>query len=184
MGHLNIPYYIGWLSSAALLGASHHAPQVFQVATSRHVRERTVGRSKMQFIIREHVSDLPVTLRQTRSGTARVASRATTLLDVVSNPLICGGLDNATTIIIELCETDEAFIPELLTAAKFYPSATIKRLGWIMEGFASVEGVEALQELAWAGAISPSKLDPTGSFSGNLDKRWNLYINRRIEPDA
>lgn len=184
MEHFNILYYVGWLSSAALLGASHHAPQVFQVATARHVRGRTVGRSKMQFIVREQVNDLPVVLRQTRNGTARIASRATTLLDIASDPGICGGLNNVANLIIELCETDEKFIPELLATASFYPTAAIRRLGWIMESFLETKDVDALRELAWTGAASSSKLDPASGFSGNLDKRWNIYVNRRIEPDV
>jgi predicted transcriptional regulator of viral defense system len=59
MRHLDVPYYVGWLSAAAMHGAAHHAPQVFQVAVGRHVRDRTVGRTKFRFAIRDNVTAMP-----------------------------------------------------------------------------------------------------------------------------
>src|SRR5262249_50589946 len=52
MRHLGVQYYVGWLSAAALYGAAHHAPQVFQVAVSRHVADRQVGRTNFRFAAR------------------------------------------------------------------------------------------------------------------------------------
>jgi predicted transcriptional regulator of viral defense system len=138
----------------------------------------------MRFYIREHVDELPVNLRQTRSGSARVSTRATTLLDVSNDPSVVGGLDNVANIIIELCETDEVFMPELLDAANCYPASALRRLGWILENHTDHDELENLRETALARASGPSKLDPAGAFSGSLDEGWNIYINRRIEPDV
>lgn len=49
MRHLTVDYYVGWLTAAAVHGAEHQAPQTFHVATDRHVRDRTVGRTRFQF---------------------------------------------------------------------------------------------------------------------------------------
>jgi predicted transcriptional regulator of viral defense system len=184
MSHLDVPYYVGWLSAAALLGASHHAPQVFQVATQSHIRWRSIGRSDIQFYSRENVERLPIDLRQTRSGSARVSTTATTLLDVTNDCAIVGGLDNAANIVIELCETDTAFLPELLGIASLYPASANRRLGWIMENFTELNGLEDLRRIATTRVGSPSKIDPTRSLVGDFDTRWNIYINRKVEPDV
>ena len=58
MEYYKTDYCIGWLSAAELYGASHQAPQVFQVATSRPLRSKNVGRSKLQFVTRDYVSSI------------------------------------------------------------------------------------------------------------------------------
>ena len=50
MRHLERPYYVGLLSAAALYGAAHHAPQVFQVVTDVPIRPLTVGRVRVVFV--------------------------------------------------------------------------------------------------------------------------------------
>ena len=43
MAAMQLPYYVGILTAAALHGASHQQPQEFQVITDRSVRPLTVG---------------------------------------------------------------------------------------------------------------------------------------------
>ena len=58
MEKLACEYCVGWLSAAALHGARHQAPQVYQVALDRSLREREVGRTKLIFYKRTYVSEI------------------------------------------------------------------------------------------------------------------------------
>lgn len=102
MRHLDVPYYVGWLTAAALHGSAHHAPQVFQVAVSRHVAARQVGRTRFQVATRGNAPALPVSERTTRSGLARVSTPEVTVLDLASDLALAGGIDNAGTVILDL----------------------------------------------------------------------------------
>ena len=44
MRHLGQPYYVGLLSAAAIHGAAHQQPMVFQVVTSKPTREMRAGK--------------------------------------------------------------------------------------------------------------------------------------------
>jgi predicted transcriptional regulator of viral defense system len=183
MSYLNADYYVGWLSAAALYGASHHAPQVFQVAASRTIRNRNVGRSKMQFYHRSHIGSVPVTYKETRSGSVIVATPVTTLLDIASDLQISGGINNVANIVIELCEENTLNMNLLANTASLYPTSTIRRLGWLLESYTDVDDTEQLRALSVAGKRNPSKLLPAAKTE-NLNDRWNIFINAKVEADV
>jgi len=180
MTHLNVGhYYVGWLSAAALFGATHHAPQVTHVATSSLVRERTVGRARLVFHRRERLPELPTVVRMARSGPYRVSTPEVTALDLASNITISGGLDNAATVITDLAE--EAGLDEKVVAglAEFYPDAAARRLGWIVERF-TTHRLGVLAERVGR-ASAPSRLHPSRPLAGALDQRWGLRLNTTVE---
>jgi predicted transcriptional regulator of viral defense system len=182
MKYLNTDYYIGWLSAAALYGASHHALQVFQVATSRTIRNRSVGRSKMQFYHRSRIGDVPIVHKETRSGSVAVSAPETTLLDVASDLSISGGINNVANIVIELCEENALDMKLLARAAALYPTSAIRRLGWLVEKYTDIKDTDQLLFLSETGRENPSKLLPMAKTE-NFDSRWNLYINTEVEAD-
>ena len=184
MRHLDVRYYVGWLSAAAIHGAAHHAPQVFQVAVSRHVRDRTVGRTRFRFVQRPSAMDLPTIARSTRSGSARVSTAETTVLDLATDPDLAGGIDNSATVIIELAD-DRAFdVTALAAIAARFPAASGRRVGYVLERFAGRDDLTPLHEATAERSPSPSRLDPTRPAAGPVDERWSLYLNRDLEPDA
>lgn len=180
MSHLNIGYYVGWLSAAGLYGAAHQAPQVFQVAVDRQVRDRTVGRTRFQFAQRD-VQKIPVASFPTRAGTVRVSSIAATALDVATDIGRAGGLDNAATVICELAELDAFQVDEIAHLAGTYPISATRRVGYILENFGDLDEATVLRESVEGS--SPSRLDPSGPASGPVDRTWLLYLNRTVEPD-
>ena len=184
MGYLETDYYIGWLSAAAILGASHHAPQVFQVAASRAVSDREIGRSRMMFYKRENVGALPVFRFKTQTGFVKVSSRAATMLSAANDMSIVSGPDNAANIIIELSETEEDIINELAVCADMFPISALRRVGWILERFTDYEGLDMLSEISQHSDVKLSKLSSYNAYSKRIDKRWSLDINERIEPDV
>ena len=56
MTAMKLPYYVGLLSAAALDGASHQQPQVFQVMTDRSVRPISAGRTRIQCLASKFVA--------------------------------------------------------------------------------------------------------------------------------
>ena len=59
MSHLGVEYVVGWISAASKHGAGYQAAQVFQVATSRSLRAKAFGRSKLEFYTRDYAGKLP-----------------------------------------------------------------------------------------------------------------------------
>nr|WP_246400799.1 type IV toxin-antitoxin system AbiEi family antitoxin [Jiangella mangrovi] len=184
MRHLDVDYYVGWLSAAELHGASHQAPQVFQVATGRHVRSRRIGRSRFTFLERDSVRDRPVVEQQTRSGTARVATPELTVLDIAADLDAAGGIDNAATVIAELADQSRLDVEALAQAAELFAATVGRRAGWFLDRFAPGVDLEPLREAVYARTTSPSLLDPTGPHEGGLDTRWRLRINREVEEES
>ena len=184
MRHLKSAYYIGWLSAAELLGASHRAPQVFQVAASRAIRTRTAGRSRFQFFHREHINKVSLIQTETKSGMVPVSSRETTLLDVTNDIGIVGGIDNAANLVIELCEASEPDIEALVALSIHYPVTASRRLGFLMENFTGISGLTKLKTACEKRNASLSLLDPQAEPGGAIDAEWNIKINRKVSPDV
>ena len=183
MSYLETDYYIGWLSAADILGASHHAPQVFQVATSRAVENRDIGRSRLQFFERSNVGALPVFQHKTQTGFVNVSTRAATMLSVAHDISLASGSDNAANIIIELSETEDDIISDIASCASLFPITALRRLGWILESFTDINNLEQLSEISRKSEVKLSKLSMYNSYSNKINSRWSLDINERIEPD-
>ncbi|RCS60447.1 hypothetical protein CIK77_10740 [Microbacterium sp. JB110] len=183
MRHLSTSYYVGWLTAASLHGAAHHAPQVFQVAATRHQRDRTIGRTRFTFAQRD-VAKMPVVEHRTRSGTARVSSIAATALDIATDIRLAGGIDNAATVLIELAELDEFRTEDVAALATRFPAAALRRIGWVLGEFTDRDDLRPLQSMVGADALRPSRLDPSQSPAGRVDRAWMLYVNRDVDPDA
>jgi len=184
MVHFNSKYYVGWLSAAALHGASHHAPQVFQVAVSRAIRSRIVGRSKLRFYHRSHLNFAATVNVESKSGAVIISGREMTMLDIVSDIGIVGSIDNATNLIIELCEAAAPDFDVLTEISWYYPSSAIRRLGFLLEHFTDVTALEQLKSVCDNRKTSLSLLDPQSANVGKPDTHWQLKINREVEPDV
>ena len=184
MRFLEIDYYIGWMSAASILGASHHAVQVFQVATERYVRNRVVGRSDFRFFRRSNVGILPSFRYKTQTGAVKVSTRAATMLSVANDLSIAAGLDNAANIIIELSETEEPFVEEAAACSALFPISALRRLGWILENFTETPELDILAKLSKESTVKVSKLTSYKAYSDHIDNRWSIDINERVEPDV
>jgi len=184
MKHLNVDYYVGWLSAAEIHGASHHAPQVFQVAVSRSLRPKSLGRSRLQFFHREHIKHASLTMVESRNGTVPVSDRETTMLDVVNDIRIVGGIDNSANLIIELCEAEEADIEAIIKIAAQYPVTAVRRLGFLLESFTNTSGLDKLAMYCGERKTATSILDPQALPTGSISTRWNIKLNREVSPDV
>ena len=175
-------YCVGWLSAAAIHGASHQAPQVFQVAVRKNIRNRKIGRSELQFYQRSYVQQISKKRVSLVSGAAFVSSVGATMLMVAADSNVCGGIDNVANIICELADNNNNYMKDILSDAPLFPHATVHRLGWILDRLSEVEDLDELIKYC-ALSSEPTVLSPTGKRIGSIDKRWNVIENRRIEVD-
>jgi len=182
MCYLHAAYYVGWLSAAAWYGAAYHAPQVFQVATSRAIRGREVGRTRFQFYSRNHIQQLTLQKVETKSGSAYVSNRETTLMDIANDIGIVGGIDNAVNLIIELSEDANLNMEALTRLSAMYPVTASRRLGYLLECYTDVDAEELHTDCRKREAAT-SLLDPQGGRITAINKRWKLGINREVSPD-
>lgn len=182
MAHLGRSYYVALLSAAEMLGAAHHRPQVFQVVVDKYLPDRAFGRVRMQFVVNQHAANLATTPVNSPTDTLRVSTPEVTSLDLANRPHDSGGLDNVATVVIELFEDRAVDEQGLVDAARFYPSASVRRAGYLLERFADAR-LDALHAILAPTAHEPAPLQAGGVRRGRVDQRWNLRVNTEIEPD-
>jgi len=180
MTHLDARYYVGWLAAASIYGATHHAPQVTHVATSKLVRGRTLGRARLVFHERSAITDLPTVTRTARSGTFTISSPEVTALDSAADLAISGGLDNAATVITDLADDTELDDTVLASLAGCFPDAAARRVGWIVEQFTE-HRLDTLADHVARTSETPSRLHPAQPLTGPVDQRWRLRLNTTVD---
>jgi predicted transcriptional regulator of viral defense system len=181
MKHLDRDYYVSFLTAAAMHGASHQAPQTFQVMTARYLPDREVGRVRLRFTASDHVSDMAVERRATRTGYFALATRETTVVDLVWNPRAGGGISNVATVLKEIGELDG---DRLARIAPRRGRATVRRLGWLLARFRPDVDPHWLHVVASPRDGEPVLLSPSAPKRGQLDKRWAVIVNTAVEPDV
>jgi predicted transcriptional regulator of viral defense system len=175
-------YCVGWLTASSIYGASHQASQVYQVATTKKLRNRIIGRSEIQFFYRSYVQHITKTKISLSNGTAYISTPGATMLMVMSDPVNCAGIDNAATIICELVDNNSDYMKDILKNAPLFPMAAVRRLGWMLDHIVDVSDLNELSD--YCSKISePALLSPGSGRTGSIDKKWNVIENRIIEVD-
>ena len=179
--HLGQPYYVALLSAASIHGASHQAPQVFQVMARAQVRPRDFGRARIRFYQTRFFASAQCTTVTVPTGEMTASTKETTIVDLVDSPRAGGGLNNVATVILEIGELHGSSVAQVSSARG---RTLVRRLGWLLEEYGQVDDLEALRQAARLDLGEPALLDPHGGRRGRTDKRWSLRINREIEPDV
>lgn len=180
MGFLGKPYYVALLSAAAMHGAAHQRPQVFQVMSDGRVEDRDLGRVRLRFYRNRLTEQVPVESKNTPTGTIDVSTKEATALDLVARPQASGGLSNVATVLVELGPLDGE---ELARLASPYPRSLARRLGWMVDNFSEETDTSRLASIASPSTGGPARLSGSGSRRGPIDSRWGLWLNSNVEPD-
>lgn len=183
MSRLGRPYYVGLLTAAAMHGASHQAPQIFQVITDRSylVRKRDLGGIRLRFYSSKSVAEDPTTQITVPSGYVVVGTKETTAVDLVGKPRAAGGLSNVATILRELGELKGS---DLARVASRRGRAITRRVGWLVENFGQIDDAEALRQAARLDLGEPVLLDPSKGRRGKANPTWQIRLNTSIEADV
>lgn len=184
MRFLGRDYYVGWLSAAELHGAAHQRPQVFQVAVSATLAQRDFGRIRLRFVTRSRMEELPRVQMQTPTGQMWVATPELTALDLVDLPRLSGGLSNAATVLVELAQEPGLDPARLVEVARWFPTATVRRLGYLLSRFEPDIDLGPLRSLlVGQSRVHYSPLDPRAPLRGERDRTWDVVVNSAVEPD-
>ncbi len=184
MGHLGHSYYVGFLSAAAIHGASHQASMVFQIVTPAKLRERRIGRNRIQFLQRSGTTEKPKQRHTVPTGRMWVSAPEVTVLDLVESPEYGAGLSNVATVIGDLLYDEVLDLSVLSDVAKLYPIAVVQRTGFLLDYMATEVdqqiNTNQLHEVVTGARYRD--LAP-GSGPGERDPRWHVIVNTEIEHD-
>jgi len=182
MRFLGQPYYVGLLSAAAIHGAAHQQPMVFQVVTDRPTRGGRAGRVRIEFHMSRSIDDAPVVEVQTETGSMRVSTPEVTAYDLVRLPAAAGHLNNVATVLGELAEKlDAAKLAEL---APKYSVPDVQRLGYLLDLVGKQDLAEPLAKALERRRHRPILLAPgEGRSSEPPDDRWRVIANATVEAD-
>lgn len=184
MEHLGHPYYVGFLSAAAILGASHQSPMVFQVVTSARLRGRRIGRGRLQFIQRAAAVERPRWQHSVPTGRIWVSTPEVTVFDLVDSPQDGAGLSNVATVVGGLLMDGSLDPAALASVGARYPVAAVQRCGYVIDFMAAEAGVRfdttSLHDLVVGSRYRPLS---SGGRDGHRNSRWHMVVNAEIEHD-
>ncbi|MEX0789254.1 MAG: type IV toxin-antitoxin system AbiEi family antitoxin, partial [Actinomycetota bacterium] len=121
---------------------------------------------------------------KTPTGTMRISTSETTVVDLVRFSKAAGQLDNVATVVAEL--SSSLGPKKLLAAVKLVgdvPNA--QRLGYILDHVGTRKTARPLRE--WIGRHSPNRVPlRTGRVAqdGSEDRRWRVLVDRPLEVEA
>ncbi len=178
-------YYVGLLSAAALYGAAHQQPQVFQVITNKPMRPIVVGRTRAQFLTKKNITSLNYQLVKTPTGYMNVSTPEMTAFDLVRYVKSAGYLNHVTTILSELQEQlDLTRFTQLLETEQLELNY-LQRMGYLLEMASAHEDILILLKnwIKKHGArFIPLRSDKRYKKAVK-NKDWHLFINEQIESD-
>ncbi len=178
-------YYVGLLSAAALHGAAHQQPQVFQIITTRRFRTIIIGRTRLQCLIKQNIPVLSYQQIKTPTGYMNVSTPEMTAFDLVRYVKSAGYLSHVTTILSELQEKfDLSRFTQLLHTERL-ELPYLQRMGYLLEIAEAKEEVIALIK-NWIKGHCPRfiPLRPDKPYiDAPKNQDWHLYVNEQIEND-
>ena len=182
MSGLQRQYYVGILTAAALHGAAHQQPMVFQVVADRATRAMRAGRVQIDVHASRSVSEMPVTRLETETGTMAVATPETTAFDLVRFFSAAGHWNNVAMVLSELADTIDA--DRLVEVAPLVRLPDVQRLGFLLSFVGRGELVEPLWEWLAPRRTTVVRLRTDRSGGGAaLDPRWRLTPNEQLDVD-
>lgn len=175
-------YYVGLLSAAALHGAAHQQPMVFQVLTDKMSANMSTGRVSIELRKSRAVGRSPTERLQTETGTMVVSTPEATAVDVVRFPRAAGQWNNIATVLAELAENMDP--TRLIRAAEAGRLADAQRLGYLLDLLEEEHLAGPLAEWLAARRTTVIALRTDKPSAGlQCNPRWRLIPNENVEPD-
>ena len=185
MEYLGYKYYVGLITAASYYGASHQAPQIFQVMVKKELRSITCGKVKIQFIKNRTIEKVPSTAISTAKSRLVISSPEATAMDLLKFIKQSGGLNNVATILTELKDSINA--EKLRDIIEKQTGLVWKqRLGYILE----LIGADTLASVIKGYLLKQPRVDyillQPGLTRTHLRERnqtWKVIENVKVESD-
>lgn len=183
MQHLGLDYYVGLLSAAQLHGSAHQQPREFQVVTNKQLRPLKVGNSRIRFVVRTDISDVPTSNYKGYTGYFRVSVPEATACDLVRYHRVAGGFSNIATVLTQLAEGFDGM--QLKDVAKVMLEQTeMQRLGYLTELAGAQSKTDILSSSLNLNELKYTGLKPSRRLSGfKRNSKWKIVLNQQIEVD-
>ena len=177
------PCYIGGWSAAEHWGLTEQLFRFTFVATATHIRKRAQAIAGNSFHLTKvplaRIESVPLSWRGT--GRLRVSSADRTIVDAFRDPSWVGGIRHLGSILVAYRDSKEGSDALLAKALGDHGNgAAHKRAGYLASRL--WPSATALVDSAAAGvSAGVLKLDPAIATRGDMNSRWGLWINARIE---
>lgn len=182
MQHLGIGYCVGLLSAAALHGAAHQQPQVFQVLIPGVLRAVQRRGMHIRFYKRNCASERLIEKKKTPTGYLACTRAELTLIHLVAFMHDCGGLDNVYSVIDELAESlDSDLVAEAAHAEARTP--VLQRVGWMLHALGHEHLADVVHNSLSRRVFRHVLLDTTAPPTGSRSARWKIIENAVPEKD-
>lgn len=189
MNHLHSQYYVGLLNAASYRGASHQAVMTYTVVADKVLRPVNLKGLMITFITKKHFDEINQIEKVAGiGGYFNISSPELTAIDLVRFPKKSGHLSNIATVLSELSEVMNLNKLKQISEQSLTPVSSLQRLGYILD--------EILEEKKLANCIHEvvikrkMQLIPLSVANKNkshekikINKKWNLIINTKVEPD-
>lgn len=176
------PCYIGGWSACEHWGLTEQIFRDVVVVTSREMRQRRQVLQGMPYLVTTRSADMLFGTRRTwrRAIPIEVSDPSRTLIDVLDDPMLGGGIRHITAVVAEYLRSDDCDMELLIEYGdRVGNRSAFKRLGWILEVM-GIDGalLQACRERRSAGL---TKLDPSVGAPGRVVRRWNLRVNVELQ---
>lgn len=187
MKHLEAKYYVGLLNAAAYKGASHQAVMTYTVVTDKFLKPVKLKGLTIDFVTKKHFEDITeIEKVGGLGGYYNISSPELTAIDLIRFPKKSGQLNNIATVLSELNETIRKDKLKNICEKSRTPIAALQRLGYI---FDEILGEKDISEIIYKVLLKrkmqiiPLSLGKAANKETLINKKWNLKINTRVEPD-
>lgn len=179
------PCYVGGWSAAEHWSLTEQVFRDVVVVTARTMRRRHHVLQGMPFVVTHRAEERFFGLRNVwrRDVRVPVSDPARTIVDVLDDPSIGGGIRHVASMIGEYLDSEQRDDERLVDyASRLGNRSVFKRLGWIAEALGlDASLIEACAERRSSGL---TKLDPTVDASGRIVRRWGLRVNVELAERA
>lgn len=184
MQYLEQPYYCGLLTAAALLGAAHQQPMVFQVITTKQMRPIEVGQLRIEFSYKKTIQTHFYRSIKTATGYMNVSTPEMTAFDLVRYMRVAGHIHHVATV---LCELVAELTPQqlaLLVEQGDVPVIDAQRLGYLLDVLDLSIDLQPLEQALKSKTLNQRLLVTDGDKTIlEKNQRWHILVNESVEPD-
>ncbi len=183
MKSLSKPYYVALLSAAALYGAAHQQPmEYFVIAETPAPRSINNKKLKVSFFSKNSWEQDDIVQKTTDAGYLNVSSPELTALDLVAY-VDKIGMNRTVTILQELAQEMKTTTLHR-TAKRYINTPVIQRLGYLFDKVLGEEKLsDSLLKILNDRNLSPILLSTQKERQGELDQKWKVIKNIKIESD-
>jgi predicted transcriptional regulator of viral defense system len=176
------PCYIGGLSAGLYWGLVEHSPPESFVVTAQRVRHRHqwVQGHRFHLTVRGPESFFGTVEVSRGGGSVAVADATRTVIDLLDDPRIAGGIAVVADVVYEYLRSDLRNEERLVDyGERLGNRAVFKRLGYLIEQMGAY-GPELVDACLERGSAGLARLDPA-TPDGRIVRRWRLRVNAEIE---